>query len=150
MSDNTLVSLEELADRLPFQMNDDDTREAQGALDDLSNDARHYGLRLWDTPDKTPAPVRNLILRAAQRHMKNYEGYVQSRAGDEMLMWTDRGEDAGAASFTRSEQQKLSVWAGNQRSLTTSQITSYGSGARRLKYADGGAKSPTIFNEVTQ
>ena len=109
-----LVTTTELAERLPFVMDDDELREAEGALEDLSDDARTYGKSIWTEPNNTPAQVKRLILRAAARHMKNYEGYTQSRAGDETVAWTDRGEDAGSATFTRKEIETLRAMSGNQ------------------------------------
>lgn len=109
-----LVTLEQLAARMPFVMNDDEEREAVGVLDDLSDDARTFGKITWTTPERTPQQVKNLILRAAVRHMKNPEGFVQSRAGDEQVTWTDRGEGSGSAEFTEREVKALRLMAGNQ------------------------------------
>lgn len=102
-----LVSVEELAARLPFVMDEDETREAEGALEDLSDDARSYGRATWLNPTSAPRQVRNLVLRAAARHMKNYDGFTTSRAGDESVGWTDRGEQAGSAYFTAAEIKLL-------------------------------------------
>lgn len=110
-----LATLEELAARLPFVMDEDEEREAAGALEDLSDDARTYGKPTWETIARTPQQVRNLILRAAARHMKNPDGYTQSRAGDESVSWTDRGEAAGSATFTDREVKVLRQLAGNTR-----------------------------------
>lgn len=98
-----LVTVPELAARLPFVMDDDEMREAEGALEDLSDDARSYGRVTWLSPTSAPRQVRNLVLRAAARHMKNPDAFVTSRAGDETLGWTDRGEQGGSAYFTKSE-----------------------------------------------
>lgn len=121
-----LVTVEELADRLPFVMDADDEREATGALEDLSDDARYYGSDSWVDALTTPRQVRNLVLRAAVRHMKNYEGFIQSRAGDETLVWTDRGEDAGSAYFTRREQNALRQMAGKGGGLGSFDTTAWG------------------------
>ena len=107
-----LVTIEQLAARLPFVMDADELREGSGALDDLSDDARTYGKLSWTIQATTPRQVRNLILRAAVRHMKNPDGFTQSRAGDETLGWTDRGEDAGAAYFTDREIKMLRLLNG--------------------------------------
>lgn len=109
-----LATTAQLAERLPFVMDEDETREAEGALEDLSDDARHYGKPTWSNPENTPQPVINLILRAAARHMKNPDGYVTSRAGDEAITWTDRGELSGSATFTREEQLRLKEYGGFQ------------------------------------
>lgn len=111
-----LVSVPELAARVPFVMTDDEVREAEMALESLSDDARYYGKASWIDANSAPQQIKNLVLRAAARHMKNYEGYVQSRAGDEGLMWTDRGEEAGSAYFTKSEVRILQSYSGNRNS----------------------------------
>lgn len=107
-----LATTAELAPRLSFVMDEDDEREADGALEDLSEDARHYGSQAWIDQASTPDYVINLILRAAARHMKNYEGYTMSRAGDETVQWTDRGESSGTATFTKEEIKALKGMAG--------------------------------------
>ena len=47
--------------------------------------------------------------------MKNYEGYVTSRAGDETVAFSDRGEQMGDASFNAEERKRLGEFAGNYR-----------------------------------
>lgn len=149
-----LVTTEELADRLPFTMDADEVREAAGALEDLSDDARHYGKEVWSEPDKAPRQVKNLILRAAVRHMKNFDGYTQSRAGDEAVSWTDRGEDAGSAYFTEREIKMLRAMAGNVRSgFHSVGMVAYGSTRLRPRALDGlvrdeGSSEPIqMFND---
>lgn len=105
--DEALVTVEELAARLPFVMDEDEKREAVGALEDLSDDARSYGRATWTTPATAPRQVKNMIRRAAGRHMKNYDGFTTSRAGDESVGWTDRGEQSGSAYFTAAEIKML-------------------------------------------
>jgi hypothetical protein len=123
-----LASVEELAARLPFVMDADEVREAEGALEDLSDDARHYGKASWLDPAKVPAEVKNLITRAASRHMKNYDGFTGSRAGDEDVNWVNRGEDAGSAYFTEREIKKLKALGGNQHSgFYSTSVAAWGS-----------------------
>lgn len=112
-----LASVPELAARLPFTMSAEEQREAQGALDDLSDEARYYGNPNWETPATAPYNVVNMILRAAARHMKNYEGYVSTRAGDEAVTWTDRGntDEAGSARFSQEERKRLGEIGGRRR-----------------------------------
>lgn len=107
-----LATIEELANRLPFVMDEDELREAEGALEDLSDDARHYGKPGWLTTAVTPPQVSRMVLRAAVRHMKNPDGYTQSRAGDETLAWDKKGPDAGSAFFTEREIKQLQTMAG--------------------------------------
>lgn len=125
MDDTTVVTLDELGERLPFEMDDADEREAVNALETLSDDARFYGSDLWETPETTPHYVKNLILKAASRHMKNYDGYTTSRAGDETVGWTDRGHDSGSAYFTKPEQGRLATYA-NRGGLISAPIQAWG------------------------
>src|SRR5699024_5849714 len=76
--------------------------------DDLSIDARFYtGMKLLD-PDTCPEIVKSLILRAAERHLRNPEGASQSRAGDETLMWDSKKDSrAGSAHFAEEEIEAL-------------------------------------------
>lgn len=110
-----IVSVEELGAKLPFVMDEDDKREAELTLDTLSDDARDLGSPRWDAHN-APRQVRNIILRAANRHMKNYESYTMSRAGDESVSWTDRGDEAGTAYFTERESSAIRKLAGNRNS----------------------------------
>lgn len=111
-----LATTVQLAARLPFVMDEDEEREATGALIDLSDEARHWGSSRWETETDAPYPVVNLILKAAARHMKNPDGFTQSRAGDEMVSWSDRREESGGAVFTESERKRLSELGGYRRS----------------------------------
>lgn len=112
MEGEPLASVTELQARLPFDMDEMEEREALGALEYLSDDARTYGRSSWSAPANTPQAVRSVILKAAIRHMKAYEGFVQSRAGDETVVWTDRGDDSGTAYFTDREINSLRRLAG--------------------------------------
>ena len=106
-----LVTLDELSARLPFALDEDESREAEGALADLSFDAQSFGSANWTEPAVTPQAVKNLIVRAAARHMKNYEGYTVSRAGDETVQWAEQ-DVAGQATFTDEEKRMLRQMGG--------------------------------------
>jgi hypothetical protein len=111
--DEPLVTMEELAAKLPFVMDDDEEREAEGALEALSDDARFYGKSSWATIATTPPSVCRLVLKAANRHMKNFEGLSQSRAGDETVAWDNqKSAEAGSAHFTDREIRVLKTLAG--------------------------------------
>lgn len=111
-----LATVDEVAEGLPFVMDDDEKREAMGALIDLSDEVRHYGSVQWVNAATAPQAVINLVLRAARRHMKNYDGYLESRAGDETVRWSDKGiEFAGAAHFTPAEIQRIGELGGYRR-----------------------------------
>lgn len=112
MNDEPLVSLEELQDRLHFDMDEGEQREATGALEYLSDEAREVGLASWSTPEKAPQTVRSIVLKAAIRFMKQYEALVQSRAGDETAIWSDLGQDMGTAFLNDREIKSLRRIAG--------------------------------------
>lgn len=107
-----LATIEELIARLPFVMDEDETREAEGALEDLSDDARYYGKASWLSTAVTPPQVCRMVVKAAVRHMKNPDGYTQSRAGDETLGWDGKGAEAGSAYFIDREIKQLQTMAG--------------------------------------
>ena len=136
ITSEALVAIDELQAELPFTMDADDTKEATGALEDLSDDARYYGKPTWITPAATPRQVRRLVLKAAKRHMKNYEGYVLSRAGDETVQFHDKGESMGSAEFTGTEIAQLKEYGGNQRSGFHS--VNLFNGSRRTRNPDTG------------
>jgi hypothetical protein len=131
-----LATVEQLADRLPFVMDAGEIREAQGALEDLSDDARHLGKQSWGDAATAPSEVVRLVLRAASRHMKNYDGFTQSRAGDETVAWNDKGEEAGAAYFTEAEKKKLKALAGNHSGFHSVSAAAWGSPTRSLRVED--------------
>lgn len=107
-----LVSLVELMDGLEWELDAGEQKLAIATLEDLSDDARYHGLDSWTDEAHTPEPVRRLIKRVARRFMRNPDGYVTSRAGDEAVSWSDRGERGGTASFNDNEVAMLRGWAG--------------------------------------
>jgi len=119
---DTLATVDELQARLDWVLDSGEQGVAQGALDDLSDDARYHGLDTWDS-DTAPRQAKSLVLRAAARFMRNPDGYTQSRAGDETLAWTDLGEQAGTAYFTAQEKTMLASLAGKNTSGLYSGIT---------------------------
>jgi hypothetical protein len=122
----TIATVDELQARLDWTLDDGERGVAQGALDDLSEDARYYGATTWDSVT-APRQIKSLVLRAAARYMRNPDGYVQSRAGDETLMWTDKGDQLGNAQFNVQEQKMLATIAGRTTSgLYSVPITAWG------------------------
>lgn len=119
---DTFATVDELQARLDWVLDDGEQGVAQGALDDLSDDARYYGSASWDS-DNAPRQAKSLVLRAAARFVRNPDGYTQSRAGDETLAWTDQGERAGTAFFTSQEQKMLADLAGKNTSGLYSALT---------------------------
>ncbi|TCC19959.1 hypothetical protein [Kribbella sindirgiensis] len=130
-----LAAIEELRDRLPFQMDEDEERDALGALEYLSDEARHYGSESWKTPLVTPPQVCRLVLRAAVRYMKNPDGFSQSRAGDETVAWSNTdGEDAGTPHFTDREIGMLKKISGSSKLY----VADFTTGPRRDANCDVG------------
>ena len=107
MATEPFATLIELKGRLEWALDADEERAATGALEDLSNWARHYG-RNW-TSTNAPLLVKTLVLGAAARFMRNPDHYTTSRAGDETVGWTDRGAEKAAAPFTDGEIAALKM-----------------------------------------
>lgn len=120
-----IATLEELQARLDWQLDTGEQAVAKGALEDLSDDARFYGSQRWDELT-APRQVRSLVLRAAARYMRNPDGFVQSRAGDETIIWSDNGEEAGTARFTENERKILGALAGRGQGIVSVGITAHG------------------------
>lgn len=75
--------------------------------------------------------MRTLVLKASARYMRNPNGYVQSRAGDETLAWSEaHGRDAGTVYFTREEIRLLAELGGRKPVLLSVPVTAWGSKAR--------------------
>lgn|GEM_PF-1589796 len=125
-----IATLPELQSRLDWDLDAGEENVATAALEDLSDDARFYGSDRWDSL-AAPRQVKSLVLRAAVRHMRNFEGFVQSRAGDETIQWTDLGEDAGTAHFTSREEKMLLALAGRGTGLVSVGVVAYGPTNRR-------------------
>lgn len=107
MADQPFATIEELQARLDFEMDDTERRLGQAALEDLSDEARHYGSFNWSGPNTSPRVIRTWVLKAAYRYMKNIEGYIQSRAGMETVAWPELTEVMGTASFTDKEIARI-------------------------------------------
>lgn len=125
-----LATLPDLQARLDWDLDAGEQGVAIGALEDLSDDARFYGSSRW-TSTAVPRQVRSLVLRAAARFMRNPDGYVQSRAGDESVGWPDLGAEAGTATFNKREQKMLAALAGRGASLVSVSVIAYDPGTRR-------------------
>jgi hypothetical protein len=144
-----LADVTELAARIPFVMDEDEIREATGALINLSDDARHYGNPKWLNAATCPRQVTNLVLKAAARHMKNYEGYTLSAAGDERVGFTDRGVQSGSAHFTPDEIDRLSELGGFRRTGIYS-VNTFAYGQTYTKPSNAGMVPDSGSNEPIQ
>ncbi|WP_432482591.1 hypothetical protein [Kineococcus esterisolvens] len=123
------ATLDDLQGRLEWDLDPGEQAIARDALEALSEDARFYARRDWPTRAAAPRQVFTLVIRAAARFMRNPDGYTQSRAGDETLAWTDRGENAGSPVFTKSEIAMLHQLGGGSR-LQTAEVTAWRSQQR--------------------
>jgi len=122
---SAFVELEELEKRLEWALSDQEKLVAQAALDDLSVDAADYGVASWSALT-APANVKRIILAAATRYMKNLEGVIQSRAGDETLIWPEV-EGMGSATFTADEVRRITETAmGGPVQFGTIPVEQYG------------------------
>lgn len=119
----------ELQERLDWTLSDGEQKVALGALEDLSEWARHYGRDGWDATN-CPSMVKRLVLGAAARFMRNPEGYQTSRAGDETVDW-QRSDNPGTASFNTQEQRAIWRIANpGSTGLHSLQIAAYSGGAK--------------------
>lgn len=122
-----LVQLSALEDRLEWDLTDEEKRVGQSALDDLSVDAMDISGKTWDEAS-VPARVARIVLAAAVRYMRNLDGFVQSRAGDETVIFNEQKEGAGSARFTTDEIQSLTKLAAVADSFGTIPILNLGGG----------------------
>lgn len=125
------ATLDELKGRLDWTLDADEEQQAQAALEDASDLARHYG-REWPIPASAPRLVRTLVLKACKRFMSNTSGYTQSRAGDETVAWNDaQGENAGTVYFSTDEITMLREIAGKGKGrLISAEISGHGTRLR--------------------
>lgn len=112
------ATLTELQDRLEWDLDSGEQKVAAFALESLSDDARTFGREDWPEAPAAPRQVRNIVLKAAARYMRNPDGYITSRAGDETVTFTDRGHGSGSPEFTRDEIRQIQRLAG-QRGLVS-------------------------------
>lgn len=149
-----LATLPELQSRLDWELDSGEQGVATAALADLSDDARFYGSQRWDSAT-APRQVKSLVLRAAARFMRNPDGYVQSRAGDETIVWNDAaGEDAGTAHFTEREEKILAALAGRGQGIVSVQAVAHGparrSGPRYIDPSTDGLDYDGTINATTE
>ena len=99
------VLLPELQARLEWVLSEREEIVGTSALEDLTIEAQDHGKSTW-TVLNCPAIVKRQILKAAERYLKNLEGIIQSRAGDETLIFPELDE-MGTADFNASEIKKI-------------------------------------------
>lgn len=123
------ATLDELQNRLDWTMDEGEERVAESALEDASDLARAYGRVWWDetlSMNTAPRLIRTLVLKACARYMKNYQGYTQSKAGDESVMWSDAaGADMGTVHFTKDEIKMIESLAGRRTAVISAPIVAW-------------------------
>ena len=127
-----LATLAEVQAGLDWTLSETEEALAEGALEGLSDDARFYGTERWIDDSAAPRQVKNLVIRATRRFLRNPDAYTTSRAGDETVTWTDRRQESGEVHFTDREIKMLAE-LGGQRSLVSVELTT---GPRRA-WTDG-------------
>lgn len=118
-----------------------------GAIEDLSDDARHYGDPTWDS-ETAPRQIKNLVLRAVVRYMRNPDGFTTSRAGDETVSWSDYDTTLGQAIFTKVEIEQIQSIAGRSPAIISVPVAAYGPPRQAPRYVDGFKKdvcSTTVY-----
>lgn len=134
---DSLATLGDLKERCDWTFDDDEERAAPGYLEEASDMARIYGRASWDSIS-APRMARNIVISAVRRYMRNPDGFVQSRAGDETLAWDTLGDKAGTIYFTNDEQKLLRAMAGIGGGLRSASVTAWGSTRRNTNQATSG------------
>ncbi|GAB7185926.1 hypothetical protein ATKI12_5757 [Kitasatospora sp. Ki12] len=75
-----LASVDQLTARLGYPLTGPDLTMAEAALADASAVVRAHGLA-WPDPARVPDVVRSVVLAAAERRVRNPEGYRMEQQG---------------------------------------------------------------------
>jgi hypothetical protein len=119
-----LATVAELKARCDWTFDDDEERVAEGYLEEASDLARSYGRDSWE-PTNVPRMAKNLVIGATRRFMRNPDGFVTSRAGDETVTWNPNNPDTGSIYFTRNEQRLLRTLGGRGTGLQTAGLNAW-------------------------
>ena len=119
-----LVELNDLKARLEWTLSPEEESLALGALEDASELVKFYGLP-W-TADSAPGMAKTIVFNAVTRYLRNPDGFIQSRAGDEMVAWSAEGAmSRGSVSLTGDEVDILAALSGRS-TLGTVELTAWG------------------------
>ena len=99
----------------------------QEGLRDALDLCQEYGNSTWDE-NTLPERIGRLCAKAVARWIRNPDGFAQSRAGDETLMWQDQ-ERPGEVHFTEDEIAMI------QRIAQPQQLSGFGT-IQMLAYGD--------------
>lgn len=107
------ASIDELANRIPGGISDDDSARAQAALDDASALIRVEAGKTWVTDDELDADIPDIVVsvccRAAQRSFTNPVGVVQDTAGPFSATYANASSDVY---LTKNEKDLVKQVAG--------------------------------------
>jgi len=109
----------EVQARLDFELDAEERVAVASALEDLSDEARYYAGQAWTDPAKVPNLAKVIVVKAVARWARNMSGYVQSRAGDEVVSWPEAKEEVGSASFSPREIKLLKAIGSGYRASGT-------------------------------
>lgn len=124
-----LADLAAVESRVDWTLDSAEIALATAALEEASDLAREYAQADWASPASAPRLVRGLVATAVARLLRNPDGYVSSRAGDEAVQWAETDEAAGLVRFTPSEIRLLRGLAGTA-TFGTIGIVAWGTGPR--------------------
>jgi hypothetical protein len=121
-----LATIDDLKARIEWELSADEERLALSVLEELSDKARFYG-RDWHDSQDAPRLVVSTVISAARRYLRNPDGYEQSRAGDEILVWARaRGAMPGSPEFSAAEVAAIQTLAGRGGGIYSSPIVAWG------------------------
>lgn len=144
------ATLDDLEGRLDFDLTEAESRMAQNALEDASDMVRDYG-RTWPDPFTAPRTVRTVVLAACVRYMKNIDGYVSSKAGDETITWSDLRSEMGAVSLNDREIKLITKLAGRS-GLASAPMVAWGTkntAPEGYVPTEGGGKAFPLYTSDT-
>lgn len=132
-----LAGVPDLEARLGRELSEDETGRATALLDDASALVRDVAGKTWIDPETdellpVPGSIRWVVLRAAERAIRNPEGYIQESAGD--YSYQRRGAEPGVY-LTAGEERAIRKAIG-KRGLWTQPVVRGDAYYRTVWYMD--------------
>lgn len=119
-----LIDINDLKSRLEWTLSVEEESLALGAIEDASELVKFYGLA-W-TDESVPGIAKAIVYAAVTRYLRNPDGYIQSRAGDETVAWSAEGAmSRGSVSLTKDEIEILAQLSG-RGGFDTVELTAWG------------------------
>lgn len=140
------ATLTEVEDRLEWDLSEAEKRVAATAIEDLTVEAQSLG-QAW-SDSNVPPYVKKCVRSAAVRYMKNLEGVIQSRAGDETLIFPEAvADEMGSPHFSKAEIEGIVSSALGPAGFGTIEVYAYSVGPRknRTGYVSAGGGDPVPF-----